>query len=252
MARFQRQLGDPVGEAQKVVVLGDEIGLAVDFDQYGVSFVAGSDDRALGGHAPGLLVGLRQATLAQVLDGRVQVAVGLDQRLLAFHHAGAGALAEFLDQGCSDAHDSSLLSDSLSAASSAAFSFTGASAGASAFASAFASAGASAFASAGSSAFASAGASSALAAAFLAAFFAVFLATFLATFLVVFLATFLAVFFLAGAADSTGLPSASSSTNSSSSPPTCGTEALPSSTASAASWAYRRTERIASSLPGMT
>src|SRR5690606_37386377 len=57
-----------------------------------------------GGNAVGLLVGLGQARLAQRLGGGVDVAAGLGERLLAFHHSGAGALAQFLDQGCGDFH----------------------------------------------------------------------------------------------------------------------------------------------------
>jgi hypothetical protein len=38
------------------------------------------------------------------LDGLLDVAVGLHQRLLALHHAGAGALAQFFHQSCSNCH----------------------------------------------------------------------------------------------------------------------------------------------------
>ena len=53
--------------------------------------------RAFGGDPRGLLVGLREPALAHELGGRVQIALGLDQRLLALHHAGAGALAQLFD-----------------------------------------------------------------------------------------------------------------------------------------------------------
>ena len=55
-------------------------------------------DDAFGGDAAGLLVGLGQARLRRHSTAAVDVAVGLDERLLALHHAGAGALAQFLDQ----------------------------------------------------------------------------------------------------------------------------------------------------------
>ena len=50
----------------------------------------------------GLLGDGGQAAGAQHVDGGVQVAFGLDERLLALHHAGAGHLAELLDQGSGD------------------------------------------------------------------------------------------------------------------------------------------------------
>ena len=98
----QRGLGDGLGEGEEVGVLGDEVGLGVDLDQHGLAAVLGDRDAAFGGDAAGLLVGLGQARLAQPLGGGVDVAVVLGERLLALHHAGAGALAQFLDQGCGD------------------------------------------------------------------------------------------------------------------------------------------------------
>ena len=49
---------------------------------------------------PDFLRGLREPALAQDGRGLLDVAVGLLQRGLALHHAGAGAVAERLDQGC--------------------------------------------------------------------------------------------------------------------------------------------------------
>jgi hypothetical protein len=53
---------------------------------------------AVGGGAAGLLGGLEAGALAQVLDGDVDVTVGLGERLLALQHAEPGTLAQFLDQ----------------------------------------------------------------------------------------------------------------------------------------------------------
>ena len=92
-------LGDGIGEGEEVVVLGHEVGLGIDLDQHGLAAVLRHHDAAFGGDAAGLLVGLGQAGLAQPLGGGVDVAVVLGERLLALHHAGAGALAQFLDQG---------------------------------------------------------------------------------------------------------------------------------------------------------
>ena len=65
-------------------------------------------DHAFGRDARGLLVGLRETGLAHQLGGGVQIAVGFDERLLALHHARAGALAEHLHCFSGDGHDHSV------------------------------------------------------------------------------------------------------------------------------------------------
>ncbi len=64
----------------------------------------GNGDHAFGGDARCFLVGFGKPLLAHELRGRVKVAARLDQRLLALHHAGAGALAQLLDCLCCDRH----------------------------------------------------------------------------------------------------------------------------------------------------
>ena len=59
-------------------------------------------DQAFGGDAAGLLGGLRQALLAQPVDRRLHVAVGLAERGLAIHHARAGRVAQLFDHLCGD------------------------------------------------------------------------------------------------------------------------------------------------------
>ena len=54
------------------------------------------DDPFTGGAARPL-VGLRHTRLAQQVDGLAQIPGGFGQRLLAFHHARAGLIAELLD-----------------------------------------------------------------------------------------------------------------------------------------------------------
>jgi hypothetical protein len=67
------------------------------------AFVAhGHAHEAFGGDAVSLLGGLGQALGAQPVDGRVDVAVVFDQRLLAVHHADAGLFAQFFDQRSGD------------------------------------------------------------------------------------------------------------------------------------------------------
>jgi hypothetical protein len=103
-ARCQGGSGDGIDEGLEVVIVGDEVGFRVDFDQHGLAAVLGQAQTAFGGHAVSLLVGLGGAGLAHGFSSGVDVAVGFGERLLAFHHAGAGALAQFLDQGSSDFH----------------------------------------------------------------------------------------------------------------------------------------------------
>jgi hypothetical protein len=108
-AGIQRDVGDGVAELQEAGVLGDEVGFAVDLDQHGLAGGLGGHDATFGGDAAGFLVSLGQAGLAQPFHRHVDVAVVLDQCLLAFHHAGAGTLAQFLDQlGGNIAHGSFL------------------------------------------------------------------------------------------------------------------------------------------------
>ena len=95
-------LGDLVAKLMELLRDRDEIRLAVDLDERCDLRVIGdvSCDDALGSDAAGLLLSLRNALLAQVVDRLVHVAVGLRQRLLAVHHACACALAQLLDHLC--------------------------------------------------------------------------------------------------------------------------------------------------------
>ncbi len=95
-AGVQCDVGDGVAELQEARVLADEVGFAIDLDQHGLAAGLGGHDAAFGSDAAGLLVSLGQAGLAQPLHRGVEVAVVLDQRFLAFHHAGAGTLTQFL------------------------------------------------------------------------------------------------------------------------------------------------------------
>ena len=105
-ALAQHDVRQLVDERAEVVVLGDEVGLRVDLEHDVAArlLVAANHDATLGRDARGLLVGLRGTGLAQPLGREIDVALGFDQRFLAFHHAGAGALAQFLDQGRFDFH----------------------------------------------------------------------------------------------------------------------------------------------------
>ena len=88
------ELRDDLAE---ILVARDEVRLARHFDEHAgatvVEDLAAND--AFARRAVGTLFGLRNALLAEVLDRGVHVAAILLERLLAIHHAGAGALAEF-------------------------------------------------------------------------------------------------------------------------------------------------------------
>ena len=105
LAARQGDARDIARQGLEILVAGDEIGLGIDFDDNAGALADQSRDQTLGGDAPGLLGGLGQALLAQPVDRRFDVAVILGQRGLAVHHAGAGALAQFLHQsGCNRGH----------------------------------------------------------------------------------------------------------------------------------------------------
>ena len=96
VADVERDLGDVADELLELLVLGDEVGFRIDLDQRALGAFDGDPDEALGGGAAGLLGGGRQALGAKPVDRGFHVALVLGQRLLAIHHAGAGALAQFL------------------------------------------------------------------------------------------------------------------------------------------------------------
>src|SRR5580658_3955655 len=96
--------GEIVHQFLKIFGARHEIGLAVDFHQH-AKLAARMDiaaDQALFGNPRGFLVGGRDAALAQNDFSVADIAVGLHQGALAFHHAGAGAVAELLYELCGD------------------------------------------------------------------------------------------------------------------------------------------------------
>ena len=86
-----------VGESDETSILGYEVGFTVDFEHDGL-FAAISHcqgDFSFSRHPACFLVSLGQAGLAQKCNCSFQVAVSFYQRLFAFHHACAGAFAQF-------------------------------------------------------------------------------------------------------------------------------------------------------------
>ena len=92
----QRRFGGLAHKVLELVVLGDEVGFRVDL--YGHTLGAGNShaNQAFSGGAAGLLGNRGKALGAQQVNGGFHVAIGVVERLLAIHHAGAGALAQVL------------------------------------------------------------------------------------------------------------------------------------------------------------
>src|SRR5699024_4492576 len=84
-----------IRELLELLVLGHEIGFAVELDQH----AALTGDEPLGRGTLGTLAHILGALDAQEFDGLVEVAGVFFERLLAIHHPGAGELPEPLDIG---------------------------------------------------------------------------------------------------------------------------------------------------------
>ncbi|MCY1273626.1 hypothetical protein D9M70_222360 [compost metagenome] len=91
-------------EAFEVVLQSQEVSLGVDFDDDGNLVVVShfDSDGTFGGDVASLLGSLDGASGAHVVDGLLDVAISGGQGLLAIHHAQAGTLAQFFNQGCSN------------------------------------------------------------------------------------------------------------------------------------------------------
>jgi len=92
-------LGDVFDEVAEAVVAGDEVSLAVDFDEDAefASVVNVAGDAAFVGGTRGFLVGGGDAFFAKDLFRLTGVALGFDEGVLAVHHTGAGFVAQVFD-----------------------------------------------------------------------------------------------------------------------------------------------------------
>src|SRR5690606_9940240 len=93
--------GDVVGGLAELLALGHEVGLADQLDEHANDGTARLEvdvaaDDALVGLAVGPLGHLGLAALAEQLEGGVEVAVGIGERLLGVHHPDTRLLAETL------------------------------------------------------------------------------------------------------------------------------------------------------------
>src|SRR5690606_16176200 len=98
---FFDALGD---ECLEIFLQSQEVGLRVDFDDYGrLAIISNLDcNGTFGGDVAGLLGSLDGASGAHVVDGLFDIATGSGQGLLAIHHALASTLTQFFNQGCSN------------------------------------------------------------------------------------------------------------------------------------------------------
>ena len=101
---FGDGLGNVLDEIDKDRRLGGKVGLGVDLDGDADAVLDGGIGHALGGDAAGLLGGLRKTLLAEPFDGLVHVAVGLNEGLLAVHHADIGHFAQGFYISSSECH----------------------------------------------------------------------------------------------------------------------------------------------------
>ena len=97
---------DLCGHRLELRVLGDEVGLRVQLDER----AALGRHQALGRCAFRALADVLGALDAKHLDGLVEVAIGLDEGVLAVEHARAGHLPQTLDVGSGVVSHNSVLS----------------------------------------------------------------------------------------------------------------------------------------------
>jgi hypothetical protein len=101
-------VGQLLRELAKSLRSGDEVGLAIDLDQDGSLDRHVRHHEALAGHATGLARGRREALLAKDRAGRLEIALGLDERLLALHHSDARFGAQVRHHFRRDVHGASM------------------------------------------------------------------------------------------------------------------------------------------------
>lgn len=93
-------LCDRLDQGVESVALGNEVGLAVDFDEHTrIAFDVGIDD-ALCGDLGSAFCSLRDAALAEKIRSLVHIALCIDKGLLAIHHACARLFTERHDVLC--------------------------------------------------------------------------------------------------------------------------------------------------------
>jgi len=88
-AKAQRNAGDLADEILELFVLGNEVGLTVDFNGRTLGAVNGNANKTFGRSAARLLGSSGKTLGAQQVNCGFHVAIGFFERLLGVHHAGA-------------------------------------------------------------------------------------------------------------------------------------------------------------------
>ena len=93
-----------LGESDEVLVLGDEVGFAVQFEERRGATVGGDLDgeNALAGLTVCLLVTRGDSLDAENFDGLLHVGVGLNEGFLAIHQTRTSTLAQIVDRQSGD------------------------------------------------------------------------------------------------------------------------------------------------------
>ena len=93
---------DLLDERGELIRARDEVRFAVHLDEHAdlAAHVDVAADRALAGRAAGLLRRRGETPLAQEGRGGLDVAIGFGEGGFAFHEAGAGEIAQLLDELC--------------------------------------------------------------------------------------------------------------------------------------------------------
>ncbi len=94
------QFSSRIGERQKAVVFGDEVGFAVDFKQSAHTAADEAGDHALCGDATCSLAGFAAQLDTQQFLGFGHIAFGLGQSAFALHHGRVGFAAQFSHHAC--------------------------------------------------------------------------------------------------------------------------------------------------------
>ncbi len=88
-----------MGEFPELLVLGHEVGLAVDSNENPLLVIVAGlrDDQAFGRFAVLSLGRYFLSFLAEQFDGLIEVVLGLFEGLFAIHHSGSGKIPKFTD-----------------------------------------------------------------------------------------------------------------------------------------------------------
>ena len=96
------RIGNRISELHEIFIFGNEIRFGINLDDRCIIAVDCDGNPAVRCDPTGFLVGFRLTGLSQQLHRVLDVATGLDQGFLTFHHSGAGSIPKFLYHRCTD------------------------------------------------------------------------------------------------------------------------------------------------------